>query len=252
MDGTLFDHSRREVSKETIKALQELKANGIKIAIATGRPYEMLLALQKEINQIDFDYLITSNGQSIYENGKLVYRNFLDKEDVRTIIKIANENDLALNLVGDNINISSKMNDKLVYSCEIIGFACPTVEKLSEDFDGNVDHAVCYEEVKYKKLFEPYLKKSVVTYWSQEVFEFTPNNGVKVHGIKKVLDQLDLKLENAIAFGDGENDREMLKEVGFGVAMGNASDYVKEFADYITDDVREDGVMKALKRIKLI
>ena len=49
-----------------------------------------------------------------------------------------------------------------------------------------------------------------------------------------------------MAFGDGDNDIEMLKYVQIGVAMGNAGCEVKADADYITDSVDNDGIMKAL------
>ncbi|WP_423362980.1 HAD family hydrolase [Mycoplasma sp. P36-A1] len=252
MDGTLFDHSRKIVSKEVIEGLKKLKENGVILCIATGRPYEMLNQVNSYIDEIDFDYLITSNGQSIYEKRKLVYRNFLDKEDVKTIIKIAKKHNLTLNLVGDNTNIVTKKNDLLNISCESVGFECPTVTQIGNDFDRNVDHAVIYEPLTYRKYFVNKLKNSVITYWSSDVFEFTPDNGVKIHGIKILLKQLEIDKDNAIAFGDGANDVEMLEYVGFGVAMKNATDYVKEHADYITDDVQEDGVLTALQKTNLI
>ena len=49
-----------------------------------------------------------------------------------------------------------------------------------------------------------------------------------------------------MAFGDGGNDIAMLKHAGVGVAMGNASDEVKGYADMITDSVDDDGIAKIL------
>ncbi|NOV80034.1 hydroxymethylpyrimidine pyrophosphatase-like HAD family hydrolase [Clostridium saccharobutylicum] len=64
----------------------------------------------------------------------------------------------------------------------------------------------------------------------------------KASGILKVLDFLDIPIENSYAFGDGKNDIEMLSTVGCGIAMGNASDYVKKYAKKVTDTVHNDGV----------
>ena len=55
-----------------------------------------------------------------------------------------------------------------------------------------------------------------------------------------------------MAFGDGENDMDMLRYAGIGVAMGNAEEDVKVCADYITDDVEKDGIEKACKYFKMI
>ena len=51
--------------------------------------------------------------------------------------------------------------------------------------------------------------------------------------------------------GDGDNDLEMLKAVGFGVAMGNAEESVKAVADYVTDTNEEEGVAKAVEKFAL-
>ena len=53
------------------------------------------------------------------------------------------------------------------------------------------------------------------------------------------------------ACGDGGNDVEMLKEVGFAVAMANGSDPVKKAADFVTVSNDEDGVAKAIERFVL-
>ena len=55
-----------------------------------------------------------------------------------------------------------------------------------------------------------------------------------------------------MAFGDGENDMEMLRFAGIGVAMGNSSDPVKAAADYVTDTVDNDGIEKALRHFGMI
>ena len=59
-------------------------------------------------------------------------------------------------------------------------------------------------------------------------------------------------MNECMAFGDGGNDIAMLQHAGIGVAMGNAEDDVKQYADYITDSVDEDGIFKALKHLNII
>ena len=55
-----------------------------------------------------------------------------------------------------------------------------------------------------------------------------------------------------MAFGDAENDIDMLKAVGIGVAMGNGGDCVRKIADYVTSDVDDDGIGKALRHFHVI
>ena len=79
-----------------------------------------------------------------------------------------------------------------------------------------------------------------------------PKNGSKAVTLLKLAEQLGIKQENVIAFGDGMNDREMLKEVGLGIAMGNSSDEVKRQADMVTASNEQDGIWQALVKLKLI
>ena len=67
-----------------------------------------------------------------------------------------------------------------------------------------------------------------------------------------ILDHFGISLENAMAFGDGENDLSMLIHAGTGVAMGSASDQVKKLSDYVTGTVDEDGIVTALEHFGLL
>ena len=55
-----------------------------------------------------------------------------------------------------------------------------------------------------------------------------------------------------VVFGDGKNDVDMLTHAGFGVAMGNACEEAKAAADYVTDDVDENGIFNALRHFNVI
>ena len=62
----------------------------------------------------------------------------------------------------------------------------------------------------------------------------------------------EVRYQEIIGFGDGENDADMLAFAGIGVAMGNGVDAVKAVADYVTDDIDADGIANALKHFGLI
>ncbi len=74
----------------------------------------------------------------------------------------------------------------------------------------------------------------------------------KTKTIAEVIERLDLTWDNVVTFGDGNNDIEMLQLAKVGIAMGNANDFVKSHADYVTDTVLNDGIVKGLKHLNLI
>ena len=73
----------------------------------------------------------------------------------------------------------------------------------------------------------------------------------KGKGLLELGEILGISREEIMAFGDGDNDIAMLREVGFGVAMQNADEEVKAVADYVTGSNDEDGVTKAIARFVL-
>lgn len=81
-----------------------------------------------------------------------------------------------------------------------------------------------------------------ITAWWPRAVDIIPSNGGKGLGVEKVLEYYHLKKEEALAFGDGTNDIEMLQAVGTGVAMGNATNDVKDIADDICGSVAKDGI----------
>ena len=63
---------------------------------------------------------------------------------------------------------------------------------------------------------------------------------------------IGIDMKDTIAIGDGLNDVEMIKAAAYGIAMGNSSEILKENADYVTDDVSNDGLYKAFKYLELV
>ena len=74
----------------------------------------------------------------------------------------------------------------------------------------------------------------------------------KATGIIHLIEYLNIKREDTIAFGDGHNDSEMIQYCNIGIAMGNAIQKVKDVSDYITDDIDNDGIYNAMKKFNLI
>ena len=88
--------------------------------------------------------------------------------------------------------------------------------------------------------------------WHPLFCDVSPIGGTKQNGIDKFLEHYHIDLSETMAFGDGGNDIQMLNHVAVAIAMGNANDDVKEIADYVTDDVDNDGITKALRHFGLL
>ena len=91
-----------------------------------------------------------------------------------------------------------------------------------------------------------------ITRWYDEGIDIISKDGGKANGIQKILEFYGMTREEIIAFGDSDNDMDMLEFAGIGVAMGNAEESVKAVADYITTDIDEDGIWNACRHWELI
>jgi hypothetical protein len=82
--------------------------------------------------------------------------------------------------------------------------------------------------------------------------DVVPEGGSKSVGIDAICRSYGIAPDETMAFGDGQNDIEMLRHAGIGVVMGNAAEEVQAAADYVTASVDEDGVSRALRHFGLI
>lgn len=88
--------------------------------------------------------------------------------------------------------------------------------------------------------------------WHPKAMDVTLRGGSKAIGIAAMLERLGIPLSAAVAFGDGLNDKEMLQEVGLGIAMGNSYPELLPYADYVTAAVDEGGIRQGLRYAGLI
>ncbi|MFD4820830.1 HAD family hydrolase [Peribacillus butanolivorans] len=89
-------------------------------------------------------------------------------------------------------------------------------------------------------------KEAEVINWN-DGFEMVAPNVSKWSAIKNLLHEFRISPSEVVAIGDGPNDIEMLRHVGTGVAMGNASEEVKAVADFVTGHHENDGLAEFIE-----
>ena len=127
-----------------------------------------------------------------------------------------------------------------------------TLLPLSDYRGGDIYQICAYLRPEDEYLVDPIRKDCVLTGWHYGGKDIIAGGGGKMVGIKRYLELLGIQREEIIAFGDAENDLEMIRYAGIGVAMGNAVESVKEAADYVPADLDDDGIEKALIHFGLI
>lgn len=119
-------------------------------------------------------------------------------------------------------------------------------------FEATIYQMIGYMTRKETENLAPKIPNCKITRWYEDGIDIISKDGGKDHGIRKILEVHGFTREESIAFGDSDNDLEMLEFAGIGVAMGNAAESVKEVADYVTSHIDEDGIWNACKHFELI
>ncbi len=248
VDGTLISHVQKGVPESTKIALKKLSERGIKKVIATGRHMAELSLLP--VNHISFDAYITLNGQLCLDaNGDIISENPIIGEDRERIIELFNEKSIPVMLVEKERMYINFINQHVESAQQAISTPVPDIDL----YTGNeIYQAIAYVTRGKEKAIVKQLSDCKVTRWNDYAVDIIAHSGGKVSGIKEYLKMNLITQEETMAFGDGENDVDMLRYVQIGVAMGNADEYTKAHADYITKTVENNGIKEALVTLKII
>ncbi|MGE8206741.1 Cof-type HAD-IIB family hydrolase [Heyndrickxia sp. NPDC080065] len=248
IDGTLLDHDKK-LPITTKKAIYTLKENGVFVAIATGRAPFMFKDLREEL---DIDSFVSFNGQYVVFENNVIYKNPLDHAELQNINDYsATYNHPLVFLNEKNMTSNIENHPFIVDSISSLKLSPPAFDP---DFykDREIYQALLFCKEHEENLYLDKFRKFHFIRWHDLSMDVLPRGGSKAEGIKKMIERIGFKIEDVYAFGDGLNDVEMLDAVGTGIAMGNASDFVKKHADYITSDVSEEGIFNGLKHFNLL
>lgn len=258
LDGTLLS-SDKTISERNKQALQAAREQGVYIVLTTGRPLPAIEHVLEELDlQGEGQYSITFNGGLVQENtGRVLAQTRLTYEEVRTIRQATKDLGLPLDMVagGDVYVLPSKV-DSLYPTCNPMLNYLPTAdEDLPSDVAFQKGITACEEALIAEKLpqisadlhqrFEIFKSRDIILEWC-------PKGVHKANGLKKLIAQLGLEAAEVMACGDEENDLTMIEWAGMGVAMGNATDTVKQAADVVlpvTND--QDAIAYAVEQYVL-
>lgn len=231
LDGTLLNenHEISQITKDTIKKVKEL---GIKFFIATGRHHLDAFEFKKQLGLNS--YLISSNGAKIHdENNKEIYEKTIPADIVKILLDLKVPDGMTRHIYTTNHwYVEEEQEEYKVFHKES-GFlyTVEDFEKLKNKeavkiffISKNQQDILDFEN----QVFDILGDRVSITLSSPECLEIMVKDVSKGEAIKHIMANLDIKLEEVMAFGDGLNDYEMLKSVGKGLLMGNCSERLKE------------------------
>lgn len=249
IDGTLVSFETHRVPRSARMAIDELRAKGIKVFIATGRHKSAI----NNLGDMQFDGFVTINGgYCMLSDGTCIYRNCISRADMEALLNYQQLNPFPCVTMDDNemyINFHNRNVEKVL---EMLAMPKLRVRRLKDSLQYDVLQIIAFFEKENESEIMAVMPGCESTRWFPLFTDIVPRGSNKSVGIDKMLAHFNILPEETMAFGDGGNDMTMLQHVGLGVAMGNAEDVVKACAGFVTDTVDADGVYKALKKFELL
>ncbi|EFM10452.1 Cof-like hydrolase [Paenibacillus curdlanolyticus YK9] len=248
IDGTLVNEEK-QIPRDTIDALRELSKTDVEVVIATGRaPY----FFKSIAEQLGINSFISLNGAYVVHQGRVLFERPIPRERLEALVVQAGQHGHPLVFEGgetyyaDTDSHPHMLNSVNSLKVELPGHDPEYWQKTS------IYQAFLHCEAHEEELYAESLPGLRLVRWHKTAMDVLPEGGSKALGIEAMLQHLGIAVEEAAAFGDGLNDKEMLAAVGLGIAMGNSHPELIPHADYVTAHVDEGGIRQGLKHAGLI
>ena len=251
MDGTILDEGY-QLSPHVADTLKKLQNQGKKLIIATGRIYKAAKIVLAD--SFEPDAFVCTNGADIYNrDGTILASHHIPTEALPILTKVSRDHDVLF---------CCCVGERWIYDRYSPGVDFYEKRTSMKGVRKNFDSLVGEDILKFlavgpnEKLLE--MRETILNsapdlldaFFSHEtMLEIVASGVSKRQGLEECLRYLGGSLEETIAFGDAENDLEMLRSVKVGVAMGNAHSYIQTAVPYVTASVDDDGVARFLEEL---
>lgn len=257
IDDTFLVHGSdpSEKSKEAIKMLSK---NGYDIVAVSGR---VASSIRNVMDNLDLKpYIIATNGAIILDpKDNIVYKNPLSKATILQLIEIARKHNLDFQMYSENTYYSNRIDTSKLRHMHLGGGKYCVDLVIIKDIEeyvlkDNIDIYKFFMYISYDDNDELYkelksLDDIYIVLSGDKSLDIMSKDVSKGNALKNLASILGVDKSQVTAIGDHENDIEMIKFAGTGIAMGNAISTLKEEADFITDDVKNDGFHKAVVKL---
>ncbi len=252
LDGTLLNNELK-ITARAANAIREAEKKGVKVTICTGRMFASAYQFAEEL-EINVP-LITYNGALVKNSidKKVLYERYLPLEEARHVIELCRQYDCQINLYLNDKLYVEKASEWAKRYAKRVKVPLYEVDDLLELLTvPPIKILAMGEENTLEKIRNELFDRDLyITKSHPHFLEILNNEATKGKGLNAVGQTLGINRKEILAIGDNENDIEMFKYAGYAVAMENAAEFVKNYADYVTKSNNEDGVAAAIEKLIL-
>jgi Cof subfamily protein (haloacid dehalogenase superfamily) len=254
IDGTLVDYATQVIPESTIRAVNKLKENGHIPVVNTGRPFTHI---DPRVRAMNFTAYICACGMETVLNGQWLSRRKPEPEVCRIVRDAVRECNMYVSYESDHgiLGLDGRWSDHPMPQHEAAGMRSRgfTIKEI-DDFPQPEFIKFCTYTKDHSDL--PEFLRRMEPYFDMidrvTLQEFTNKGCSKAAGMLELLAALGISAEETMAIGDSTNDSAMFAVAKHTVCMGDGMEELKREAEYITANVMDDGIEKALQHFGLI
>lgn len=255
LDGTLVD-DRNEVSPRVASAIAAARAEGVEVAIATGRMFRSALKFVEELSLTA--PVICYQGAQIRDpgSGAVLHERLLEQQLAAAVIGFAREHRVHVNaFAGDELFMAELTAEGRFY-CRLSGIEPRLVGDLAAWLDRELVKLVLVTDSDNSRQLVGQLAGAVppqinITRSHPRLVEAIDGRVNKGDALARLSQIMDIPIGQIMGIGDNLNDLPLVTAAGFGVAMGSGAPETKAAADFVTAPYEEDGVAVAIERFVL-
>ncbi len=255
LDDTLLREDLT-ISERTCSALLSAQAQGVTIALVSGRPTGSILKYAQQLRMDEFGgYIISFNGAMATEctTGNIFFERCLTRDNIHLLYDLSVAYGVYIHSYLDDNIITAKSNPYTAIECKLTGMNIIETDDFKSSMNRDAIKVILLETPEILKDLSVKLAPVINGRMNMSItkpyfLEFMDNGIDKGHGLRLLLEWLKISSEETIAIGDSYNDIEMLRLAGLGICMANGPDEVRAVADHITASNMEDGVAKVVEQ----
>ena len=249
IDGTFYDHVTNSVLASTKEAVRKLQEQGYKVALCSGRPLQLAAELPV-FNEFCWDGFIGGSGISVYdEKQRLIWENAFSREQLTKLFAIAQKHELPLYVNGEKTFLTEPLPAEKEFILDLFHLGIPEIRAWNNE---RVDVLSIFEGKAYDYSMFAHVENIRLQPSCDYIMDILKKDTNKASGIAQLMRYWQLEDGAYMAFGDSMNDCEMLQEAAVGVAMGNAMDALKPYADHICGSSDTPAIYDTLTAYGLI
>lgn len=251
IDGTLIGQSR-SVPDSAVEAIKRLANKGVKVAVATSRPYHVALRQFEEMG-VQAEALTSAGADVRLSDGSVVEQHPMAPDTAAAVADICDRANWEATIAADDCFI------RRVHEAPSWVARAPKSMRVVQSFAGNLPEKMLAvitgaedndeHLLELEAMSDDIRVDRALSFDGSTLFTVTRRGVDKGRAVRALCGALEIAPESVVAFGDSEVDLPMFEVSGLSVCMGNGTDEAKAAADMVTTDVDEDGIAKAIGEI---